>query len=159
MTMLMEHHGAHFRHIVLIYHYRDGRGTTEETTQITDLPMEWTQVDCLRSLHESAIERMIDGWETMSNCLKHLTRLEDIRVEVQDLHCPMGCCRTNILELLFTNHLLETVEGPLQHDPARLRMFGLRTDRERSQFNAWVQLRRAWLENIQAFVPMTLNLT
>ena len=143
--MLMEKFGAYFRHIVLVYSHRDGRGTQEEMTLINELPREWTEDECLRSLHESATERMINHWETVSNCLTHVTHVESISVDVQDLYCPMGCCRDHIVELLFTNYLLESPQGHLLHKSANLDILGLKSDRERSMFDAWRALRQEQL--------------
>lgn len=62
-------------------------------------------------IHEGELELFNLHWQWKFEVLEKLTQLKLVVVDIGQLYCQMGCCREEMIEILFDNFLVPWKEG------------------------------------------------
>jgi len=54
------------------------------------------------TIHDHVRIDLKSGWVVIADALECCPNIESLHIDTEDLYCPFGCCRTNIVRSLFT---------------------------------------------------------
>lgn len=111
-----ERYGEFFRNVTLNYDYQantvlDHHVRPEDRMEMVEDVHEKIRAsrqDRMVNLHDYALEDLRADWEGLNDVLQTLTNLASIAINIENLYCPFGCCRLEVVEQLLTEYLLET---------------------------------------------------
>lgn len=69
------------------------------------------RLERLTEIHLEGLDYLEGSWMIMIGALKSCPNLKSLSIDIADLYCPMGCCRTNIVKTLFEKYMV-----PVRHD-------------------------------------------
>lgn len=151
---IWDHFNHLFRKIRLDYHFQEGdHDRAAFVTWVNERSSANTPHERMHLLHDNFAEHLSHGWLDKTLMILYMD-LTCITVNVQNLYCPFGCCRTDVVERLFACITRMYDDEPTPFLTAdRLEVLGVKGEEEEMLVEMMHDRRKVALYEHEAYCP------
>ena len=102
-------------------------------------------------IHEQLRLELEESWACIQVAMTNCHNMKSLTINIDDLYCPFGCCRTNIVFNLFSQYI------PALKPKVFVAIQGCRNDKERESILAWRTRYLAGEEKEDALANITIE--